>query len=68
MYNMCYLFGRAIKAVSICPTVYYIDLDCERVRCYLSKLFDAILRATLSDSMVSGVDSGGGQVVDPNDV
>ncbi|MCJ1247072.1 hypothetical protein MMC30_004283 [Trapelia coarctata] len=39
-HNMCYLFGRATKAVSICPPAYYADIVCERARCYLSGLFD----------------------------
>ena len=40
-HNMCYLFGRATKAVSICPPAYYADLVCERARCYLSQYYDA---------------------------
>ncbi|KAI1269183.1 RNA interference and gene silencing protein [Xylariaceae sp. FL1019] len=39
-HNMCYLFGRATKAVSICPPAYYADLACTRARCYLNGLFD----------------------------
>lgn len=39
-HSMCYLFGRATKAVSICPPAYYADILCERARCYLSGLFD----------------------------
>lgn len=39
-HNMCYLFCRATKAVSICPPAYYADLACERARCYLSGHFD----------------------------
>ncbi|KAK5630231.1 hypothetical protein RRF57_005946 [Xylaria bambusicola] len=39
-HNMCYLFGRATKAVSICPPAYYADLLCYRARCYLHHLFD----------------------------
>src|SRR6202000_759926 len=39
-HNLCYLFGRATKAVSICPPAYYADLVCERARCYLNGLFD----------------------------
>jgi eukaryotic translation initiation factor 2C len=39
-HNLCYLFGRATKAVSICPPAYYADLLCERARCYLSGVFD----------------------------
>ena len=41
-HSMCYLFGQATKAVSICPPAYYADIVCERARCYLSGLFDAI--------------------------
>jgi hypothetical protein len=40
-HRLCYLFGRATKAVSICPPAYYADLVCERARCYLSKVYDA---------------------------
>lgn len=32
-HNLCYMFGRATKAVSICPPAYYADLACERARC-----------------------------------
>ncbi|RYC61800.1 hypothetical protein CHU98_g4419 [Xylaria longipes] len=39
-HNMCYLFGRATKAVSVCPPAYYADLVCTRARCYLHRLFD----------------------------
>lgn len=38
--NMSHLFGRATKAVSLCPAAYYADLLCTRVRCYLSEYFD----------------------------
>lgn len=33
-HNTCYLFGRATKAVSICPPAYYADIACERARRY----------------------------------
>ena len=39
-HNMCYLFGRATKSVSICPPAYYADLACDRGRRYLSGLFE----------------------------
>jgi eukaryotic translation initiation factor 2C len=39
-HNMCYLFGRATKAVSLCPPAYYADLAWERARCYLASVFD----------------------------
>ncbi|KND91602.1 Protein argonaute 5, partial [Tolypocladium ophioglossoides CBS 100239] len=38
--NMCYVFGRATKAVSICTPAYYADILCERARCYLSNMFE----------------------------
>ncbi|KAH8758030.1 ribonuclease H-like domain-containing protein [Diaporthe sp. PMI_573] len=31
-HNICSLFGRATKAVSLCPPAYYADLACERAR------------------------------------
>ncbi|KAK0250310.1 hypothetical protein B0A54_15094 [Friedmanniomyces endolithicus] len=34
-HNLCYLFNRATKAVSIVPPAYYADLLCERGRAYL---------------------------------
>ena len=54
-HSMCYLFGRATKAVSICPPAYYADIICERARCYLSGLFDmATPSATPAQSVVGG--------------
>ena len=57
-HSMCYLFGRATKAVSICPPAYYADIVCERARCYLSGLFDM---STPSATPAQSV-AGGGQV------
>ncbi|KAI1291220.1 ribonuclease H-like domain-containing protein [Xylaria venustula] len=45
-HNMCYLFGRATKAVSVCLPAYYADLVCTRARCYLKDLFDSPLSAS----------------------
>ena len=56
-HNMCYLFGRATKAVSICPPAYYADILCERARCYLSGLFDM---QTPSGTPAQSVTGGGG--------
>lgn len=39
-HSMCYSFGRATKAVSLCTPAYYADIVCERARCYLADLFD----------------------------
>ncbi|KAK2762261.1 hypothetical protein FQN54_001271 [Arachnomyces sp. PD_36] len=38
-YNLCYLFGRATKSVSIVPPAYYADILCERGRCYLYDVY-----------------------------
>ena len=63
-HNMCYLFGRATKAVSVCPPAYYADLVCERARCYLSGLFDG--SSTPTGSVAGG--GGGGQQLNAADV
>lgn len=52
-HKMCYLFGRANKAVSVCAPAYYADLVCARVRCYLSDLFDPMSRAPPAGSVDS---------------
>jgi eukaryotic translation initiation factor 2C len=66
-HNLCYLYGRATKAVSICPAAYYADLVCERARRYLSRLFDATPGATPAGSIAEG-DDGPGQTADASDV
>jgi len=38
-HEMCYMFGRATKAVSICPPAYYADIVCTRQRAYMPDLF-----------------------------
>ena len=53
-HSMCYLFGRATKAVSICPPAYYADILCERARCYLSGLFDGVTPSGTPAPSVSG--------------
>ncbi|KAG7008143.1 protein argonaute-3 [Physcia stellaris] len=40
-FNMCYLFGRATKAISVCPPAYLADLACTRARSYLHDQFVA---------------------------
>ncbi|KAJ6442123.1 stem cell self-renewal protein Piwi [Purpureocillium lavendulum] len=40
-HELCYLFGRATKAVSICPPAYYADIVCERARAHRPEIFDA---------------------------
>lgn len=53
-HNMCHLFGRATKAVSLCPPAYYADLLCTRLRCYLSDQFDPN-DTSATPSIASGV-------------
>ncbi|ERT01105.1 RNA interference and protein silencing protein (Qde2) [Sporothrix schenckii 1099-18] len=48
-YNMCYLFSRATKSVSICPPAYYADLVCTRARLYQSKLFNQAMEGSGSE-------------------
>ncbi|KAF9774432.1 hypothetical protein IL306_007563, partial [Fusarium sp. DS 682] len=57
-HNMCYLFGRATKAVSLCPPAYYADLACERARCYLASLFDT--PSPSAAPSVTGTSAAGG--------
>ncbi|CAK7273580.1 hypothetical protein SEPCBS57363_005724 [Sporothrix epigloea] len=50
-YNMCYLFSRATKSVSICPPAYYADLVCTRARLYQSKLFNQVIDGNNVDAV-----------------
>lgn len=54
-HKMCYMFGRATKAVSVCPPAYYADLVCTRARCFLSDLFDP-MPVDASGGSTSGTD------------
>ncbi|KAJ3562580.1 hypothetical protein NPX13_g8515 [Xylaria arbuscula] len=49
-YEMCHLFGRATKAVSICPPAYYADILCTRTRVYLADLFEGPDTQSISSS------------------
>ncbi|KAL3458743.1 putative RNA interference and gene silencing protein [Aspergillus heterothallicus] len=56
-HGLCYLFGRATRAVSICPPAYYADLLCDRARCYLKDVFDGRMQRGASreeDEMAYG--------------
>ena len=35
-YDLCYLYGRATKAVSLCTPVYYADIACDRAGRYIA--------------------------------
>jgi len=47
-HSLCYMFGRATKAVSLCPPAYYADIVAERARCYLHDQFDPDMSDTAS--------------------
>jgi hypothetical protein len=53
-YNMCFLFGRATKSVSICPPAYYADLVCERARLFLGELFEPLTPVDTPTASVTG--------------
>lgn len=44
-HHLCYVYGRATKAVSICPPAYYAHLICLRARCYISDYVNQNWRA-----------------------
>ncbi|CAD6506115.1 BgTH12-07045 [Blumeria graminis f. sp. triticale] len=52
-HNMCHLFQRATKAVSLCPPAYYADLLCTRLRCYQSDQYDPSEDGTADNSQAS---------------
>lgn len=39
-HELCYLYGRASKAVSICPPAYYADIVCDRARVHRPEYFE----------------------------
>lgn len=51
---LCYMFGRATKAVSLCPPAYYADLVCDRARRWLSGVFDERITVVSSESGSEG--------------
>lgn len=40
-HQLCYLFGRATRSVSVCPAAYYADLACDRARHYVRRFYNA---------------------------
>lgn len=56
-HNMCYLYGRATRAVSYCPAAFYADRACERARRYLGDKFDAPEGSVTSGRTTDGPDA-----------
>lgn len=48
---LSHIFGRATKAVSLCPPAYYADIACERARAWLSGVFDERSLASSQDEV-----------------
>ncbi|KAJ6172607.1 Qde2 [Penicillium chermesinum] len=67
-HKMCYMFGRATKAVSVCPPAYYADLVCTRARCYLADLFDpeSLAEGSVATGGTNQVIDGSKALVHPN--
>ncbi|KAI6781014.1 stem cell self-renewal protein Piwi [Emericellopsis cladophorae] len=53
-HEMCYLFGRATKAISICPPAYYADIVCERARAHRPEFSDSDDSASESSKRSAG--------------
>lgn len=60
-HELCYLFGRATKAVSICPPAYYADIVCERARAHRPEWFDVsdVESVTTAGGQASSTSTGG---------
>ncbi|KAI0835954.1 Piwi-domain-containing protein [Hypoxylon sp. FL0890] len=48
-HGLCYTYGRATRAVSVCTPAYYADLVCDRARCYPDETIS--IHQNLKDSM-----------------
>ncbi|KAG5802150.1 hypothetical protein H9Q74_013319 [Fusarium xylarioides] len=60
-HELCYLFGRATKAVSICPPAYYADIVCTRARAHRPEFFEE----TDGESVISAGPAGNSKAVHP---
>ncbi|KOS19838.1 Protein argonaute 1B [Escovopsis weberi] len=66
-HELCYMYGRATKAVSICPPAYYADIVCERARAHRPEYFDvsdteSVMTGGGGSSTAASVVAGGKQV------
>ncbi|KAM5346608.1 hypothetical protein ACJ41O_009613 [Fusarium nematophilum] len=62
-HELCYLYGRATKAVSICTPAYYADIVCGRARVYRPELFDVSdVESVVTAGPGSSAGSGGKQI------
>jgi len=57
--TLCYTYGRATKAVSICAPVYYAHILCERARVYLKDVYDSTPAASGAGSVAGSLGRAG---------
>lgn len=55
---LCYVYGRASKAVSICTPTYYADLLCDRARRHRAEAFEGKGGGGSSNAAAAGEDAG----------
>lgn len=48
-HELCYIYGRATKAVNICPPAYYADIVCKRASVHMSDVFDRVAATMPTD-------------------
>lgn len=65
-HELCYLFGRATKAVSICPPAYYADIVCERARVHRPEMFDVSDAETTTTIQTTSSSPAQGRKVHPD--
>jgi eukaryotic translation initiation factor 2C len=66
-YNMCFLFGRATKSVSICPPAYYADLVCERARLHMGDVFEPLPSDPVDDTSAASASDGNTETQTPEE-
>lgn len=55
-HKLCYVFGRATKAVSLCTPAYYADILCTRAQAYASVLRDDDKNTYFKSLLASNID------------
>ena len=64
-HELCYLFGRATKAVSICPPAYYADIVCERARSHRPEFDSSDAESIATSDTPSSAPGQNGRQVHP---
>lgn len=61
-HHLCYMFGRATKAVSIVPPAYYADILAERARAYMYNTLQEAHNRDDSTTTSAGADEWDGEI------